>query len=78
MKCGKTSRLGENKWSYSVSYFVMFQVQTVFNLFLSMSKEEFRKMNHVHPVGETRAIIEDLGAEVRQAELILTEVPAAS
>ena len=54
----------------------MFQVQTVFNLFLSMSKEEFRKMNHVHPVGDTRAIIEDLGAEVRQAELIITEIPA--
>ena len=40
------------------------QVQTLFNMFLSHTKEMFKKMNHVHPAGQTKGLVEDLGVEV--------------
>lgn len=36
-------------------------------MFLSQTKEIFKKMNHVHPIGKNQGLVEDLGAEVSEA-----------
>ena len=36
-------------------------------MFLSQTKEMFKKMNHVHPIGKNQGLVEDLGAEVSKA-----------
>ena len=33
-------------------------------MFLSHTKEMFKKMNHVHPIGKNQGLLDDLGAEV--------------
>merc|ERR1712107_601763 len=43
-------------------------VQSLFNMFLSQTKEMFKKMNHVHPIGKNQGLVEDLGAEVLPVE----------
>ena len=40
------------------------QVQSLFNMFLSHTKEMFKKMNHIHPIGKNEGLVDDLGAEV--------------
>jgi len=43
-------------------------VQTLFNLFLSQTKEIFKRMNHIHPTGENKRMVEDLGSEILPPE----------
>ena len=33
-------------------------------MFLSHTKEMFKKMNHIHPIGKNEGLVDDLGAEV--------------
>ena len=33
-------------------------------MFLFHTKEMFKKMNHVHPIGKNQGLLDDLGAEV--------------
>merc|ERR1712033_120110 len=43
-------------------------VQSLFNMFLSHTKEMFKKMNHIHPIGKNEGLLDDLGAEVLPSE----------
>ena len=50
--------------SYQYFKFENVQVQSLFNMFLSHTKEMFKKMNHIHPIGKNEGLVDDLGAEV--------------
>ena len=52
---------------YILTLYFKPQVQSLFNMFLSQTKEMFKKMNHVHPIGKNQGLLEDLGAEVSKA-----------
>merc|ERR1739838_755654 len=43
-------------------------VETVFNLFLSQTKEIYKNMNHIHPKGDNSQLLENLGVEILPKE----------